>query len=173
MNARNFWTIWSRKLLFGSNESLQSKDGSWPKKSGSTGPVCQKSSKIRPGFERPPPCTPSLVHMHTYTLSLFYELLHKASWKDRREHTYVIFEKPFKCTMCGKSFSESGYLKRNLKGTKLERKHLSATNVTGVFQRQSLKFTRGLTGERNDLGAPNVTRVSLSQNTERIIIGAL
>ena len=31
----------------------------------------------------------------------------------------------------------------------------------------------GLTGERNNLGAPNVTIVSLSQNTERIIIGAL
>ena len=75
--------------------------------------------------------------------------------------------------MCGKSFSESGYLKRNMKGTKLERKHLSAPNVTGVFQHQSSKFTRGLTGERNNLGAPNVTTVSLSQNTERIIIGAL
>ena len=45
--------------------------------------------------------------------------------------------------------------------------------MTGVFQHQSSKFTRGLTGERNDLGAPNVTRVSLSHNTERIIIGAL
>ena len=71
------------------------------------------------------------------------------------------------------SFSESGYLKRNLKGTKLERKHLSAPNVTGVFQHQSSKLTRGLTGERNNLGAPNVTTASLSQITEIIIIGAI
>ena len=75
--------------------------------------------------------------------------------------------------MCGKSFSESGYLKRNLKGTKLERKHLSAPNVTGVFQHQSSKFNRGLTGERNHLGAPNVTRAALSQITKRIFIGPL
>ena len=71
------------------------------------------------------------------------------------------------------SFSESGYLKRNLKGTKLERKHLSAPNVTGVFQHQSSKFNRGLTGERNHLGAPNGTRAALSQITERIFIGPL
>ena len=75
--------------------------------------------------------------------------------------------------MCGKSFSESGYLKRNLKGTKLERKHLSAPNVTGVFQHQSSKFNRGLTGERNHLGAPNGTRAALSQITERIYTGPL
>ena len=75
--------------------------------------------------------------------------------------------------MCSMSVSESGYLKRNIKGPTQERKHFSAPNVTGVFQHHSSKFTRGLTGERNDLGGPNVTRVSLSQNTERIIIGAL
>ena len=71
------------------------------------------------------------------------------------------------------SFSESGYLKRNLKGTKLERKHLSAPNVTGVFQHQSSKFNRGLTGERNHLGAPNVTRASVNQITERIVVRLL
>ena len=75
--------------------------------------------------------------------------------------------------MCGKSFSESGYLKRNLKGTNLERKHFSAPNVTGVFQHQSSKFNRGLTGERNHLGAPNGTRAALSQITERIYTGPL
>ena len=96
--------------------------------------------------------------------------------------------------MCGKSFSESGYLKRNMKGTKLERKHLSAPNVTGVFhlkgiklegkhlsapnvtgvfQHQSSKFNGRLTGERNHLGAPNVTRAALSQITKRIFIGPL
>ena len=67
--------------------------------------------------------------------------------QDRRELTNL-GEKPFKCTMCGKSFSESGYLKRNLKGTKLERKHFSAPNVTGFFHHQSSKFIRGLKGER-------------------------
>ena len=46
-------------------------------------------------------------------------------------------------------------------------------NVTGVYQRQFSEFTRGLTGERNYLGAPNVTTASLSQITERIIIGAI
>ena len=56
------------------------------------------------------------------------------------------------------SVSESGYLKRNIRGLTEERKHFSAPNVTGVFQHQSSKFTRGLTGERNHLGAPNVTR---------------
>ena len=63
--------------------------------------------------------------------------------RQERIHTGV---KPFKSTMCGKSFSESGYLKRNLRGPTQERNHLSATNVTGA---------------------------SLSQITERIIIGAL
>jgi hypothetical protein len=53
-------------------------------------------------------------------------------------------EKTFQCTKCDRSFSTS-----------------------------VLKSTIGLTGERNNLGAPNVTTVSLSQNTERIIIGAL
>ena len=75
--------------------------------------------------------------------------------------------------MCGKSFSESGYLKRNLKGTNLERKHFSAPNVTGVFQHQSSKFNRGLAGERNHLGAPNGTTAALSQITKRIFIGPL
>ena len=54
-----------------------------------------------------------------------------------------------------------------------ERKHFSAPAVTGVYQRQFSKFTRGLTGERNYLGAPKVTTASLSQITERIIIGAI
>ena len=75
--------------------------------------------------------------------------------------------------MCSMSVSESGYSKRNMRGSTQEKNHFSAQNVTGVFQHQSSKFTRGLTGERNNLGAPNVTTVSLSQNTERIIIGAL
>ena len=75
--------------------------------------------------------------------------------------------------MCGKSFSESGYWKRNLTGPTQERKHFSAPNVTGVYQRQFSKFTRALTGERNYLGAPKVTTASLSQITERIIIGAI
>ena len=91
----------------------------------------------------------------------------------KRQERTQIGEKPFKCTMCGKSFSESGYLKRNLKGTNLERKHFSAPNVTGIFQHQSSKFNRGLTGERNHLGAPNETRAALSQITERIFIGPL
>ena len=69
--------------------------------------------------------------------------------------------------MCGKSFSESGYLKRNLKGIKLEGKHLSAPNVTGIFQHQSSKFNGRLTGERNHLDAPNVTRAALSQITKK------
>ena len=89
-----------------------------------------------------------------------------------RTHRYL-GEKPFKCTMRCKSFSESSYLKRNMRGPTQERNHFSAANVTGVFHYQSSKFTRGLTGERNNLGAPNVSRVSLSQNTERIITGAL
>ena len=53
-------------------------------------------------------------------------------------------EKTFQCTKCDRSFS------------------------TSVF-----KSTRGLTGERNYLGAPKVTTASLSQITERIIIGAI
>ena len=61
--------------------------------------------------------------------------------------------------MCGQSLSESGYLKRNMRGPTQERNNFSAPNVTGVFQHQSSKFNRGLTGERNHLlGAPNVTR---------------
>ena len=75
--------------------------------------------------------------------------------------------------MCGKSFSESGYLKRNMRGPTQERKHFSAPNVTGVFQHQSSKFNRGLGGERNHLGAPNGTTAALSQITKRIFIGPL
>ena len=94
-------------------------------------------------------------------LSVLWTIPHKVSWKYRRELTNV-GENPFKCTMCGKSFSESGYLKRNMMGPTQERNHFSAANVTGVFKHQSSKLTRGLTGERNNLGAPNVTRVSLN-----------
>ena len=61
-------------------------------------------------------------------------------------------EKPFNCTMCGKSFSESGYWKRNLTGPTQERKHFSAPNVTGEFRKLR---------ERNNLGAPKVTTASL------------
>ena len=75
--------------------------------------------------------------------------------------------------MCSMSVSESGYLKRNLKGIKLEGKHLSAPNVTGIFQHQSSKFNGRLTGERNHLDAPNVTRAALSQITKRVFIGPL
>ena len=58
-------------------------------------------------------------------------------------------------------------------GPTQERKHFNAPNVTGVFQRQFSKFTSllGLPGEKNNLGAPNVTTASLSQITEIIIIG--
>ena len=44
--------------------------------------------------------------------------------------------------------------------------------MPGFFQQQSSKFITGLTGERNHLGATNVTRASLNQITERFVIGA-
>ena len=103
--------------------------------------------------------TPTLSLTHTLSLSFLWASTQ--GFLKRQERTHI-GEKPFKSTMCGKSFSESGYLKRNLKGTKLERKHLSATNVTGFFNIDQRRHT----GERNHFGAPNVTI------TERIIIGA-
>ena len=66
--------------------------------------------------------------------------------------------------------------------TLLERKHerthtgektFQCTKCVRSFSTSVLKLTRGLTGERNNLGAPNVTIVSRSKNTERIIIGTL
>jgi hypothetical protein len=69
-------------------------------------------------------------------LSVLWTIPHKVSWKYRREFTNIC-EKPFKCTMCGKSFSESGYLKGNMRGSTQERKHFSAPSVSGVFQLQS------------------------------------
>ena len=52
-------------------------------------------------------------------------------------------------------------------------KTFHCTKCDWSFSTSVLKLTRGLTGERNNLGAPNVTTVSLRQNTERIIIEAL
>ena len=69
--------------------------------------------------------------------------------------------------MCGKSFSESGYLKRNMTGPTQERKHFNAPNVTGVFQRQFSKFT----SQGREI--IRVTTAFLSQITEIILIGAL
>ena len=63
--TRNFWTDRSRKLVFGSNELYGFKDCSWHKKSGSTGPVWQKSSKT---VFKCAPCTPSLTLTHTISL---------------------------------------------------------------------------------------------------------
>ena len=72
-------------------------------------------------------------------LSVLWTIPHKVSWKYRRELTNL-GEKHFKCTMC-ESFSESGYLKRNMTGPTQERKHFNTPNVTRVFQRQFSKFT--------------------------------
>ena len=86
-------------------------------------------------------------------------------------------EKTFYCTMCGKSFSESGYLKRNMRGPTQGDKPFQCSNhfssVWQEFFNISLQNSPEDSQGREMIYAPNVTRVSLSQNTKRIIIGAL
>ena len=68
--TRIFWMEWSRGLVFGSNKPYRSKDCSWHKKPGSTGPVWPKSRKT---VFQCAPRMPSLIYTHTLSF--------KVKWK--------------------------------------------------------------------------------------------
>ena len=76
--------------------------------------------------------------------------------------------------MCGKSLSESGYLKRNMRGPTQEKNHFSAPNVTEVFQHQYMtNYYHIMHRVEIPFRYTKCDKSILSQITERIAIGAL